>query len=178
MKGIFPPLLRKLLFFFFSFNYLIIKTLSKLKCLLQVNKHSLPAEQTCAQELGSLRAPFGAAQMLGFLKRCLRKALLCCTFSCCIALHVQPAAAPTALHGSASTAHSFGTQGCPWALGHVWYCDGNEGIMQKIWWLESSVQLHQVPQSISLSLGRRPCLLLSAEAGLWFNPSCSVLLFH
>lgn len=118
-EGNFSTTAKEIAFFFFSFNYLIIKTLSKLKCLLQVNKHSLPAEQTCAQELGSLRAPFGAAQMLGFLKRCLRKALLCCTFSCCIALHVQPAAALTALHGSASTAHSFGTQGCPWALGHV-----------------------------------------------------------
>lgn len=105
-EGNFSTIAKEIAFFFFfssPFNYLIIKTLSKLRCLLQVNKRSLPAEQTCAQELGSLKASFGAAQMLGFLKCCLRKALLRCSSSCCIALCVQTAAAPTALHGSAGT---------------------------------------------------------------------------
>lgn len=47
---------------------------SKLKCLLQVNKHPLLAEQICTQELGMLH--FEQPRCLVFLKMDLKR--LCC----------------------------------------------------------------------------------------------------
>lgn len=72
-KGIFPLLRRELFLFFLT--YLITKLLSKLKCLLQVNKHSLLAEQICTQELGMIHLSSPDAWI--FLKMDLKKALLC-----------------------------------------------------------------------------------------------------
>lgn len=50
----------------FFFTYLITKMVNELKCLLQVTKHPLLAEQICTQELGTLH--FEQPRCLHFLK--------------------------------------------------------------------------------------------------------------